>query len=246
MLLGGIMDRFNRLWLGIQQEGKVFIFFAILLMVFRIIFLCIFNQELSAVSMHKIWLSVWYGFRSSLGTIGAICIGPFFLATVIRTFNGKWPAQLIRRLWYSLVTFVGTMLFVLRIPYYETYHIGFSRMVIHELENLIGQVGYQYISYYFIGGLLLSAILIKLVNKVISTDPLFWEPKNPGQLWIRTIETVIIILVFGVFCRYFGAFTHNHTINWQKVGRDLQYPVLRVAMLDDMQALYRITVHDKE
>lgn len=238
------MDRFNRLWLGIQQEGKVFIFFVLLLMIFRIIFLCLFNKELEGVGIYKLWLTIWYGFRSSLGTIGAICLGPFLLATVIRTFNGQWPAQLIRRIWYSLSTFLGTMLFAMRIPYYETYHIGFTRMVTNELWALVGQVGYQHLFGYFLGGLVVSAILIKILNKVISTDPVAWEPKNPGQLWIRTVETILIILLFGIFCRYFGAFTHHNTINWRKVGGELQYPVLQVAMLDDMQALYRINAQD--
>lgn len=238
------MDRFNRLWLGIQQEGKVFIFFVLLLMIFRIVFLCLFTEELEGVGIYKLWLTIWYGFRSSLGTIGAICLGPFLLATGIRTFNGQWPAQLIRRIWYSLATFLGTMLFAMRIPYYETYHIGFTRMVTNELWALVGHVGYQHLFGYFLGGLVVSAILIKILNKVISTDPVAWEPKNPGQLWIRTVETILIILLFGIFCLYFGAFTHHNTINWRKVGGELQYPVLQVAMLDDMQALYRINAQD--
>lgn len=240
------MDRFNRLWLGIQQEGKVFIFFVLLLMLFRVIFLCVFSQELGPANFHKIWLTIWYGFRSSLGTIGAICLGPFLLATVIRTFNGQWPAQLIRRIWYSFATFLGTILFAMRIPYYETFHIGFTRMVTNEVWKLVDTVGYNYLLPYFIGGLVASVIFIKSLNKIISTDPVAWEPKNPGQLWVRTVETIIIILLFGIFCRYFGAFTHNHTIAWEKIGRDLKYPVLRVAMLDDMQALYRIKVNDED
>ena len=244
------MKRFDRLWKGLQQEGKVFIFFVVLLTIFRIVFLGIFANTLADVKFHDIWMTLWYGFRISLKTIGVICLVPFVVATLVQTFRATWPAQAIRRIWYSLATIVMTLLFIIRIPYYHIFESGYNLMLVNGAHDDIGAIintainEYHAIPYLIVA-IIACAILVKVINKILSKEPISWEPKNPGQLWVRTGEVTILLVIFAIFCRWGGAFSYTHSINWENATR-MSSTLLNETILDDAQALYRVrTIHKR-
>ena len=244
------MKHFDRLWKGLQQEGKVFIFFVVLLTIFRIVFLGIFANTLADVKFHDIWMTLWYGFRISLKTIGVICLVPFVVATLVQTFRATWPAQAIRRIWYSLATIVMTLLFIIRIPYYHIFESGYNLMLVNGAHDDIGAIintainEYHAIPYLIVA-IIACAILGKVINKILSKEPISWEPKNPGQLWVRTGEVTILLVIFAIFCRWGGAFSYTHSINWENATR-MSSTLLNETILDDAQALYRVrTIHKR-
>ena len=244
------MKRFDRLWQGLQQEGKMFLFFTALLLIFRVIFLSIFHSTFTDVSLRDLWLTLWYGLRISLKTVGAICLVPFVFATLINTAWVKWPAQLVRRVWYALATVVMTLLFVARIPYYHIFESGYNMMLVNGANDDIGAIIntaiYEYNAIpYTIVAILASLVLAKMSSKILSTKTISWEPKNPGQLWARTIEVIILLGFIGVFCRFGGALSYHHSINWENATR-LSSNLLNETILDDAQALYRVkSVYDR-
>ena len=83
------MNRWQRLFEGIKTEIMAFLFFSVLLTIFRVVFLWIFQSQLATVPIEEILKSLWFGFRLSLKTVGIICLFGFILGTLVQTFVPK-------------------------------------------------------------------------------------------------------------------------------------------------------------
>lgn len=238
------MKQFERLWQGIQEEGKAFLFFVILFTIFRVIFITIFLNKVSDLTVFDFFMTLWYGFRISLKTIGAICLIPFVFATIIGVFWTYWPAKKIRQIWYSFITILMTILFIVRIPYFHIFESGYNLMLINgahdDFEAIIKTAIYEYhaIPYIFIA-IIVSAILVVDLNYFFKIPCSTIHLKNSKQTFLGTVGVLIGIVVFAVFCRWGGAFSYTHAINWENAAR-MSSTVLNEAILDDAQALYRV------
>lgn len=244
------MKAFNRFWQGLQTEAKSFLFFVILFTIFRIIFLGIFHNSLKEIAIQDILLTLWYGFRISLKTIGIICLISFVLATLPNIVIVKWPSRCIRHIWYSIVTVVMTVLFIARIPYYHIFESGYNIMLINgahdDIHAIIDTAINEYHAVpYTIGALIICVMLVKLINRILNSQTIDWKIKNKRQLWIRTGVLVIALVVFSIFCRWGGAFSYNHSLNWENASR-MSSNLLNETILDDGQALYRVqSIHKR-
>ncbi|MGF0042493.1 LTA synthase family protein [Megasphaera elsdenii] len=63
-----------------------------------------------------------------------------------------------------------------------------------------------------------------------------WTPKRYVRRYV--ILVAVLIPIFGIFCRFGGAFNSDSGVPWESAART-RYTLLNEAILDDGQALYR-------
>lgn len=248
------MNRWQRLFEGIKTEIMAFLFFSVLLTIFRVVFLWIFQLQLATVPIEEILKSLWFGFRLSLKTVGTICLFGFILGTLVQTFVPKWPSLRLKQIIYSIATILLTFLFLGRIPFYKIFNSSYNMMLINGKHDDIGAIvntaineynAFFYIICAIVISVILTGFLLKVlsistkkysVNNVISTK---WYPKTKLAQWITGIGLVIVFSLIFVVFRFGGALNYTNSINWESAAR-LNSNLLNETILDDAQALYRV------
>lgn len=239
-----MMNRWERWISGIQQEAKAFLFMAILITIFRVVFLTLFQSQLSHTSWADIGMSLWLGFRLSLKTVGAITLVGLVFATLCHVITSHWPAQRIRNIWYTIVTIVMTLLFFGRIPFYTIFNSSYNAMLINgkhdDIHAIINTAINEYHAIPFlIGALIVGTLLSWLLVKLLNIPTLVWQPKTKRSQWITGISSLVGFVILFIFFRFGGAFNYTHSINWESAAR-LNSNLLNETILDDVQALYRV------
>ena len=238
------MSRWKLFIKNAQQEAKGFVFFIVLLSVFRAVFMGIFNTQLASTMIPEILEAMWLGFRLSLKTAGSIALLGLVFATVPQMIYKKWKSGTIRFTIYSIATLVLTLLFFGRIPYYTIFNSGYNMMLINGKNDDINAIINTGINEYhaipfLIGGLVTSGIIIYLLKRVLHTNTIEWEPSTKRQQWICGVGGFLAFAVLAIFVRYGGAFNYANSINWESAART-KSNLLNEAILDDPQALYRV------
>ena len=248
------MNRWQRLFEGIKTEIIAFLFFSVLLTIFRVVFLWIFQSQLATVPIEEILKSLWFGFRLSLKTVGTICLFGFILGTLVQTFVPKWPSLRLKQIIYSIATILLTFLFLGRIPFYKIFNSSYNMMLINGKHDDIGAIvntaineynAFFYIICAIVTSVILTEFLLKVlststkkysINKIISTK---WYPKTKLAQWITGIGLLIVFSLIFVVFRFGGALSYTNSINWESAAR-LNSNLLNETILDDAQALYRV------
>ena len=248
------MNRWQRLFEGIKTEIMAFLFFSVLLTIFRVVFLWIFQLQLATVPIEEILKSLWFGFRLSLKTVGTICLFGFISGTLVQTFVPKWPSLRLKQIIYSIATILLTFLFLGRIPFYKIFNSSYNMMLINGKHDDIGAIvntaineynAFFYIICAIVISVILTGFLLKVlsistkkysINNVISTK---WYPKTKLAQWITGIGLVIVFSLIFVVFRFGGALNYTNSINWESAAR-LNSNLLNETILDDAQALYRV------
>lgn len=223
----------------IQQDLKWFWYMEFLLMVFRVAFLVLYSGQVSSASGADIGYALWLGFRISLKTAAFLTAVPFILATVPGAIWQKWPAESIRFYWGCMATAVMTLLFMIRIPYYQAFQSSFNIMIFNGLKD-DGQAIWQTMlqQYQLVprlaGAVCLAGLCIFIWYKLAHTRT--WIPSRH----IRSVTACVLVLlpVFAVFCRFGGGFSMATGVPWESAARTPNH-LLNEAVLDDGQALYR-------
>ena len=248
------MNRWQRLFEGIKTEIMAFLFFSVLLTIFRVVFLWIFQSQLATVPIEEILKSLWFGFRLSLKTVGIICLFGFILGTLVQIFVPKWPSLRLKQIIYSIATILLTFLFLGRIPFYKIFNSSYNMMLINGKHDDIGAIvntaineynAFFYIICAIVISVILTGFLLKVlsistrkysINNVISTK---WYPKEKLAQWLTGIGLVIVFSLIFVVFRFGGALSYTNSINWESAAR-LNSNLLNETILDDAQALYRV------
>ena len=248
------MNRWQRLFEGIKTEIMAFLFFSVLLTIFRAVFLWIFQSQLATVPIEEILKSLWFGFRLSLKTVGIICLFGFILGTLVQIFVPKWPSLRLKQIIYSIATILLTFLFLGRIPFYKIFNSSYNMMLINGKHDDIGAIvntaineynAFFYIICAIVISVILTGFLLKVlsistrkysINNVISTK---WYPKKKLAQWLTGIGLVIVFSLIFVVFRFGGALSYTNSINWESAAR-LNSNLLNETILDDAQALYRV------
>ena len=248
------MNRWQRLFEGIKTEIMAFLFFSVLLTIFRVVFLWIFQSQLATVPIEEILKSLWFGFRLSLKTVGIICLFGFILGTLVQIFVPKWPSLRLKQIIYSIATILLTFLFLGRIPFYKIFNSSYNMMLINGKHDDIGAIvntaineynAFFYIICAIVISVILTGFLLKVlsistrkysINNVISTK---WYPKKKLAQWLTGIGLVIVFSLIFVVFRFGGALSYTNSINWESAAR-LNSNLLNETILDDAQALYRV------
>ena len=248
------MNRWQRLFEGIKTEIMAFLFFSVLLTIFRVVFLWIFQSQLATVPIEEILKSLWFGFRLSLKTVGIICLFGFILGTLVQTFVPKWPSLRLKQIIYSIATILLTFLFLGRIPFYKIFYSSYNMMLINGKHDDIGAIVNTAINeynafFYIICAIVISVILTGFLLKVLSISTkknsinnvisIKWYPKKKLAQWLTGIGLVIVFSLIFVVFRFGGALSYTNSINWESAAR-LNSDLLNETILDDAQALYRV------
>lgn len=227
---------------GVQKDVKIFLYFCILLSILRVAFIWIYKEQLAADTVAYIGDSLWLGFRLSLKTSGIITAVTFVLVTVVHTFWGKWPETPIRNWWGMSVAFFLAFLFCIRIPYYKIFNSAFHIMIINGLYDDKSAILDTAINEY---GLLwrlplaiaLSWFVAYSYKKWMSTFVFSCNSIKRPKLAVAIC--LLLLPVFAVGIRYGGAFHYASSVTWENAQR-LPSTLLNEAILDDVQALYRV------
>lgn len=217
-----------------QQDAKLFLYIYILLMVFRIAFLLIYSGQLSEARAEDVAAALWLGARISLKTTAF----PFVFGTIPYAIWGRWPAGRIRAILGSVAVGLMTLLFVIRIPYYEIFHQGYNIMLFNGMKDDKWAIWDTAVKQYQFWPRLLEAVLLMvlfiwLLQKILRTP--VWQPQGHVRIW--TGLAIVFVPVFAIFCRFGGAFHSDSGVPWESAART-KYVVLNEAILDDGQALY--------
>ena len=104
-------------------------------MVFRVAFLMTYSNQLANVTVTDFLNALWLGLRISLKTAAFWTAFSLLFATCVGTFWRRWPADRIRMVLGSIAVSVMTLLFMIRIPYYQVFHNTFDIMVFNGMKD---------------------------------------------------------------------------------------------------------------
>ena len=236
------MRYFARFFENLQQDLKAFIYWCLVLTVFRIAFICIYSSQLNG-NYTDVPMALLLGFRLSMKTAGMLCLIGFVMASLPHIFFKAWPNNKIRLGWHELALGFFAMCFMARIPYYKIFNAAFNMMLINGAHDDIVAIIVTAIEEYQLLWRLPAAIVIGLILDVL----LYMMYKHTGvksfesckRKYLTAGLTIAFTAVFCVFVRYGGAFDYAHSINWESAAR-LKSNLLNEAILDDGQALYRV------
>ena len=227
---------------GLQKDGKVFLFFCILLSILRAAFIWIYKDQLTADMASLIGESLWLGFRLSLKTSGAIVVVTFLLATIVHALWEKWPGDRIRNWWGMSIAFFLAFLFCVRIPYYKIFNSAFNIMLINGLyddKNAILDTGInEYGLLWRLPLAIFFSIVVAYGYKKWMKTPIY-SCANLKKRKLVVVVCVLLLPVLAIGIRYGGAFSYARSVTWENAQR-LPSTLLNEAILDDAQALYRV------
>ena len=238
--------RYARFVQNFIQDAGLFLFLLLVLSGLRAAFIALFADTLAADTPCKdLVLTMWYGLRISLKTAGACVLPAFVFGTLLSTAWLKWNGEKFRFCWACFVLLVFSILFQMRIPYYQEFHSAFSPFMFNTFHDDVGAIVSTAIDQYnavwrVFGAVFCAAVLCYLVRGWLKLFLL--KPEN-RLLSVRRPQVVVIcvclfLVPFAVFVRYGGAFAFNSSMEWKNAAR-LNQHLLNEAVLDDIQAVYR-------
>ncbi|MDY4920074.1 MAG: sulfatase-like hydrolase/transferase [Phascolarctobacterium sp.] len=236
------MQFFARFFENVQQDLKSFVYWCLVLTIFRLAFIYVYSGQLNG-DYTDVLMALFLGLRLSLKTAGIICLLGFVFASIPNIICKRWPEKKIRLIWHILALVFFSICFMARIPYYGIFNAAFNLMLINGAHDDIKAIIATAIQEYQLLWRLPVAIVIGvffawIYAKVISQTKVKTFSACKHQPVIA-VGTVLLLAVFCVFVRYGGAFKYAHSINWESAAR-LKYNLLNEAVLDDGQALYRV------
>lgn len=233
------MKFLKRFFNGIQRDLRLFFFVLILLEIYRGLFIALMSNYLSETSASaQIFTAMFAGLRLSLKTAGAVTLIPFLLVTI-----GGLSSR-IRLGVGILASFVFSLLFMLRFPYYRAFQSTFGIEVVQGLHDDIWSIivtmfqEYGILWRFFVAFLLMllciAALSRLLMIKTFPLPELDTKFKKIGF----SAGLIVGIFIFGLFVRFGGSFNYAHGLNWENAGVTND-DFLNECILDDAQALYR-------
>ncbi|MDR1285565.1 MAG: LTA synthase family protein [Campylobacteraceae bacterium] len=236
------MRAFERFFYNLQQDFKAFFYFLILLCVFRAIFIYMYAYQLD--DMSEIWLSMWYGLRLSLKSAAWIALIGFVFSALPHIIWAKYPKEIVRKIWYATLLAILTILFFIKIPYYGIFNSGFDIMLINGAHDDFSAIMDTAVKEYGLFwklplALITTALLIFIFFKILHLKTFSLHINNKKTFIAYSVVTFVFLAVFAVFVRYGGAFNYANSITWENAAR-LKSNLLNEAILDDIQALYRV------
>lgn len=223
----------------IQQDMKLFLYLECLMMLFRILFIGIYASQLNHAGWSEIGYALWLGIRISLKTAAFLTAFSFIFATIAGTVWERWPAEKIRWVIGSIVSGLLALFFMIRIPYYQAFHSSFNIMIFNGMQDDVQAIWNTIVQQYqvwprLVGTLLLIALVVYGWKRLIHTRR--WQPVHHQGIYCLIL--IVLLPVFGIFCRFGGAFNSTNGIPWESAARTHTI-LLNEGILDDGQALYR-------
>ena len=236
------MTYYTRFFEEMQQDFKAFAYWCGVFMLFRIAFIAIYSGQLNG-DYNDVPMALLLGLRLSLKTAGILMLVGVVFATLPRVILKKWPAAKIRFSWHLLALLFFSICFMARIPYNKIFNAAFNMMLINGAHDDIYAILVTAVKEY---QLLWRLPLALVLGAVLACGLEAWLNKT-GVVKFEHVKhkkvvvllTLPVLAVTFIFARYGAAFNYAHSINWESAAR-LKSNLLKEAVLDDGQALYRV------
>ena len=239
------MNYLKRFFDGVQRDFRLFIFLLLLLETYRLLFIAMMSNYMApATTSADVMSALWTGLRLSLKTAGAFTLLSLIFSTIVGLgFKARLGIGVF-------ASFVLSILFQARFPYYREFQSTFGLEVIHGIHDDLGSVLAMFFESYgliwrLIVAVLLTIICIAILSRIllIKTMPLPFFKKRSHEIGFA-VALAIAIGLSGLFIRFGGSFTYSSGVNWENAGVTSDY-FLNECILDDVQALYRARAMEK-
>lgn len=240
------MTRWEQFLKNIQQDLKLYLFILGVICLFRGAFIGILHEYLNEGTAGKdIMMSLYYGTRLSLKSAGILTLVSFLFCSLTNLIITSSKVQNIR---FGLGCFyicILSILFQVRIPYYEQFHMAFSIFIFNTFKDDTVALFYTLVQQYHLVirlavALLVTVFLCKLLKLTLNTKTYKMPHFSTNyQKNAFRIGVVMFIGLFIIFTRFGGSLTYGSGISWESAAKSKD-EFLNEAILDDVQALYRV------
>ncbi|SHK55742.1 Phosphoglycerol transferase MdoB [Selenomonas ruminantium] len=240
--------RLQAYWKNCQLDLRLFLFLLVMMAVYRLLFMAKYAGAMSAdAGWADILLANFTGLRLSLKSAGGFALLSFVLVTlpglVFTRFNGarlRWGIG-------ALGSFILTVLFLARFPYYEEFRMTYGLQVFQGWhDDRAAVLGMMIHEYHLLPGLLVALLLAAIWSwglKKLLALPLITvsggqRPKTAA------LVSLLVTAAFILVCRFGGGVSYATGVNWENAavtGDDF----LNECILDDVQAMYRAINQEK-
>jgi phosphoglycerol transferase MdoB-like AlkP superfamily enzyme len=227
----------------IRGEVRLFCFFLALFILFRVAFIALMKDYMAAeTGWPDILLANFYGLKLSLKSAGSFTAIAFIL-DLAAYFIKPSLARRVRFIYGALSTFLLTVLFCARFPYYAQFHSAYNQLIFNTFNDDAAALFYSLVAQFNLFGRLaaafiLAGILIFLLKRWLDMRLNFkYEPTGRGKYLARALW--LVALYWGaVFVSFGGGMSFAANVDWENSGVTKD-KFLNEAILDDVQALYR-------
>lgn len=226
--------------LNILKIIKTFVFFWLLLCIYRIIFIGGMHEYIAVDSdFSLIFTAIYSGAKLSLQTAGVLTLC-MLISLVAEGFSKhlRW----FRQVCSFCVLFITTLLFIARFPFYQQFHSGFNQMIFTAMHEDVYALFISLIEEFHLPLKLCIVVLLVCVLNYIFNK--FIDKKWGFFKWSKLKSKYrLIILLIGVYLLatlslYGGGWSWKSGVNWENAGITND-TFLNESILDDYQAIYR-------
>lgn len=226
--------------LNILKIIKTFVFFWLLLCIYRIIFIGGMHEYIAVDSdFSLIFTAIYSGAKLSLQTAGILTLC-MLISLVAEGFSKR--LRWFRQVCSFCVLFITTLLFIARFPFYQQFHSGFNQMIFTAMHEDVYALFISLIEEFHLPlKLCIVVLLVCVLNYIFNT---FIDKKWGFFKWSKLKSKYrLIILLIGVYLLatlslYGGGWSWKTGVNWENAGITND-TFLNESILDDYQAIYR-------
>lgn len=226
--------------LNILKIIKTFVFFWLLLCIYRIIFIGGMHEYIAVDSdFSLIFTAIYSGAKLSLQTAGVLTLC-MLISLVAEGFSKR--LRWFRQVCSFCVLFITTLLFIARFPFYQQFHSGFNQMIFTAMHEDVYALFISLIEEFHLPlKLCIVVLLVCVLNYIFNT---FIDKKWGFFKWSKLKSKYrLIILLIGVYLLatlslYGGGWSWKTGVNWENAGITND-TFLNESILDDYQAIYR-------
>lgn len=226
--------------LNILKIIKTFVFFWLLLCIYRIIFIGGMHEYIAVDSdFSLIFTAIYSGAKLSLQTAGILTLC-MLISLVAEGFSKR--LRWFRQVCSFCVLFITTLLFIARFPFYQQFHSGFNQMIFTAMHEDVYALFISLIEEFHLPLKLCIVVLLVCVLNYIFNK--FIDKKWGFFKWSKLKSKYrLIILLIGVYLLatlslYGGGWSWKFGVNWENAGITND-TFLNESILDDYQAIYR-------
>ena len=225
------------------RQIRVYVFFLVVLCVFRLIFVGLFHEYLSpAVTLADITLAFWIGLKLSCKSAGWLTLLSLTAAFTARIFKPQWERP-VQRLTNAVSLLILSILFMARFPYYRQFHSSFNQLLFNTVNDdmyalLLSLVKEFYLPLRLAGAAVLAFFLYRLLNRWLDIQPICMNTYFVWNKWVGRAFLLLVIYLGILLSTFGGSLQWQTAVDWENAGVTKD-SFLNEAILDDLQAVYR-------
>lgn len=219
---------------------KTFLFFWILLCLYRILFIAGMSEYISQSSdIGVILTAIISGAKLSMQGAGGMTL--FMLIGFIAE-NIWHRLKYFRFICSFAVIFVTTLLFIARFPFYKQFHSGFNQMIFMAVHEDMYALFMSMVDQYQLPLKLTIVVILALALNYLFCKWIDYKVHlakfDTCKYQVKSAVLLVVIYVVGTLSFNGGGWSWRTGANWENSGITKD-AFLNEAILDDYQAIYR-------